>query len=382
MQFIDDHAILSKKIESLELELSTIKANDAASLSWHYVNIVFSDGSRLYEPENLPLYRVGPEIEGTLPGPGQKKRYKLSFKDNFPNDRPLDRTLGEIAEVFIRKAGDDAWFVGSVLLFANTDDPDMPDMPLLGNSKANQFLDNNDHVLQLRDWSTSSFCVAQSTYAKHPLARSGYRILGPVIGLVSDTSAVVLYRVDREGNYRFRAIDTVTHTLVYDETRPLDPTGRFELNSLRPNRLYDFNLSFVRGGDEFPVPDAAGSLRTFPPEGSLGRFTFAFGSCVNPGFQLAQGSWTGIRMLAETPPTGIDPVRLFIHLGDSFYFYDTMTDEIPPLNVESMHAAHVSMRRHIEFLDVAKVVPSYGIWDDHDFAGDDLDSTSMSNELR
>jgi hypothetical protein len=181
-------AILSKKLESLELELFTIKANDAESLDQPYVNIVFSDGTRLYEPENLPLQKVDPLDEGILPPPGQTRRYKLPFKERFPDDRPLDRTLGDIAEVYLRKARDDAWFAGSVLLYANTDDPNMPDMPPLGNSKINQFLDNDDEVLFLRDWSTQSFSVAPATNANIPLTRSGYRVLGPVIGQISDIS--------------------------------------------------------------------------------------------------------------------------------------------------------------------------------------------------
>lgn len=70
-----------------------------------------------------------------------------------------------------------------------------------------------------------------------------------------------------------------------------------------------------------------------------------------------------------------------IHLGDTFYFYDHMTD-IPVENFKSMHAAHVSMRRHIEFLNMAREVPCCGIWDDHDFAGDDKDSTSIPASRR
>jgi alkaline phosphatase D len=110
MQYIDNPAILSQKLESFELEVSTVDANDGESIDLHFVNIVFSDRTRLFEPENLPLYTVSgfpPRIVGTLPGRGDTRRYKLPFKDAFPNDRPLDRILGEIAEVFIRKGDDD-----------------------------------------------------------------------------------------------------------------------------------------------------------------------------------------------------------------------------------------------------------------------------------
>ncbi len=375
MEYIDNAAILNENLISLELEISTVDAHNASSGDLHYVNIIFSDGTRLYEPFNLKLYNeIGlseiPITIGTLPHRGKTKRFPL------PVPPAVGRKLGDIAEVFIRKDGTDGWFVGSILLYANGHQ-----MPLLGNSNANQFLDNDNDVLRLRDWSTESFCVAPASSAQDPLPRSGYRVLGPVIGQVSDNSAIVLYRVDREGFYRFRAKDTITNLLVHDETQKLEPTYRFNLTGLLPNRRYEFNLKFLRDGVEMALPDASGSLLTYPPEGSHGRFTFAFGSCVKSNKQAAQGSWTAIKALAKSSSTDIGPVHLFVHLGDTFYFYDHVTKEVPR-NIESMHAAHISMRRHIEFLDMAKVVPSCGIWDDHDFAGNDRDSTSMNNKLR
>ena len=375
MEYIDNPEILKEDLSSLELEISTVDAHYAGSGDLHYVNIVFSNGTRLYEPFNLKLYNEFGLSEipiriGTLPHRGKTKRFPL------PVPPALNRKLIDIAEVFVRKDGNDGWFVGSILLFANGHS-----IPLIGNSNVNQFLDNDNAVLMLRDWSTGSFCVAPASRAKDPLPLSGYRILGPVVGQVSDTSAVIIYRMDREGYYRFRAIDTVTNLQVHDEIQKIEPTHRFNLTGLLPNRRYEFNLSFLRGGFESSVPDGFGSILTYPPEGSNGQFTFAFGSCVKSKKQTAQGSWTAIKALAESPSTAISPVRLFVHLGDTFYFYDHVTKEIPH-NVESMHAAHVSMRRHLEFLDMAKKVPSCGIWDDHDFAGNDKDSKAINNELR
>lgn len=376
MPYINDPAILSQELFSLELEVSTVDAGDAASSDPFYVNVVFSDGTRLYEPTNFLIPKTslpfGLDI-GPLPGRGDAKTFEL------PVPPGLGRTLDEIAELFLRKPGDDGWFLGSALLFANGNH----DLPLLGNRHANQFLDYDDDVLLLREWSTKSFCVAQATNAKHPLAQSGYRVLGPVLGQVSDTSAVVLYRVDREGKYRFTAVDAITGASVADVAVDMEPTGRFELTGLQPNRRYEFDLRFVRAGVESAVPSAAGSLETYPPSESPGLFSFAFGSCANPNEQVAQGAWTAIRSLIEAPRYGMVPVSLFVHLGDTFYFYDEdhMTEETVR-NVESMQGAHVSMRRHIEFLDMARVVPCCGIWDDHDFASDDKDSTAISRDLR
>ena len=127
------------------------------------------------------------------------------------------------------------------------------------------------------------------------------------------------------------------------------------------------------------MPDAVGSLRTYPPEGSLGKFAFAFGSCANPDKQVAQGCWTGIRSLAVETPHDIEPVSLFIHVGDSFYFYDDVIEEVPK-NVESdARGSCLDAGRHFEFLEMARVVPCCGIWDDHDFASDNTDIHSFNN---
>lgn len=369
MPYIDDAATLSEEITSLDLEVATVDAGNAESSTPRlFVNVVFTDGTRLYEPFNHRIQATFPTA--LLPPGGEAKTFSLPLPPN------INRTLGEIAELFLRKPGSDGWLMESAKLFANDEA-----LPVIGNEHANQFLDNNDDVLELREWSTASLCVAPVIEEKHPLPRSGYRTLGPVLGQASENEAVVLYRVDREGAYHFRATDAVTGAVVLDQETEFEPTGRFELSGLQAERSYDFELSFVRAGVETPVPDGAGSLQTYPADGTPGTFSFAFGSCANPDETVAQGAWTGIRSLAMSPPPGIEPVRLFVHLGDTFYFYDNMTDETVA-NKESMHAAHVSQRRHIEFLDMAEVVPSCAVWDDHDFARNNSDSTDISSTLK
>ncbi len=218
-----------------------------------------------------------------MPVKGEIKSYDLPL----PTEPPiLDKALGDISELYIRKDGDDGWFVGRVLLYAN----DFID-PLIGNWHVNQFLDSDDDVLRLRDWSTSSLCVAQATNTKFPLLPSGYRVLGPVIGPVSHNSAVILYRVDREGTYRFHAVDSTNGATVFDQTILLEPTNPFTLAGLESNRRYDFNLKFVRAGHEYEVPGAAGSVTTYTNDGERRNpFTFAFGSCANPNEGIMDGN--------------------------------------------------------------------------------------------
>ena len=104
MDYIDSVAILNEELIALELEISTIDAHNASSGDLHYVNIVFSDGTRLYEPFNLNLYEniglSGISINiGTLPDRGKIKRFTLQVPP------ALGRKLEDIVEVFVRKDG-------------------------------------------------------------------------------------------------------------------------------------------------------------------------------------------------------------------------------------------------------------------------------------
>src|SRR4051812_26557545 len=67
--------------------------------------------NRVVAPKVSPP--LGGPLVGPLPAPGEAKKFVL------PLPAGLSRTVGEIAELFLRKDGDDGWFVGSALLFAN-----------------------------------------------------------------------------------------------------------------------------------------------------------------------------------------------------------------------------------------------------------------------
>jgi hypothetical protein len=65
----------------------------------------------------------------------------------------------------------------------------------------------------------------------------------PGIGQLSG----VLYSVDRAGNCRFIAFDPASpNVFVHDETRKLEPTGRFELYGLLADRDYKFTQLCAR----------------------------------------------------------------------------------------------------------------------------------------
>ena len=171
----------------------------------------------------------------------------------------LNKRIGEIPELLIRKDGDDAWFFGSALLFAN----DFT-LPVIGNSRINQFLDTARISFFFSDWSSHSLSIPIRPPRGFPSLGLHYRIAGPVLGQLSATTANVQSRVEREGRYRLVATE-VGGQVVFDDSRVLSPTAIFRMTELNPNTHYAFRLSFLQGSQETPLPDGDGEFRTFPP---------------------------------------------------------------------------------------------------------------------
>jgi len=364
--YISNQQQLDQLITSLSIHLYTADAPEAQTNAKVYCNVVFNDGSLLFAPRNFELDTVDHN---------DRERDQTDIYE-LPVPAGLDKTIGDIAEIYLRKAGTNGWLLGSALLFANG-----ISLPAIGNSQVNQFLDSNqEHTLNIADWSTRSLCSSFPTPADSPLLCPGYQICGPVLGHISDTGANVLYRVDREGNYQLKVIDVSSGLLVFDQTATMSPTAKFEIRCLQANRHYTFRFFHILNGNDIEIMDGSGGFRTFPADGTRVKFSFAFGSCVHNEFDVNQYSWNGIRNLAADP--SIDPIknpsndiRFFLHLGDTFYYYDDVSLKKEPENLRTVLAANLSSRKHPGFLNVARILPSCAVWDDHDFRINDSDST-------
>lgn len=180
-------------------------------------------------------------------------------------------------------------------------------------------------------------------------------------------------RVEREGFYRLVATDVSTGDNVFDQVLELSPTATYRMTGLTPDTHYAFRFSFMLGATELPIPECDDQFRTFPQENSGVHFTFAFGSCVRNGYDQEQPVWRAMKNLVSDPSVDSiqDPqgIRFFIHLGDTFYFHDDVTEEEPE-TTPAAQAANLAARKHPGFLEMARVIPSVAIWDDHDFRED------------
>ena len=130
------------------------------------------------------------------------------------------------------------------------------------------------------------------------------------------------------------------------------------INGLSPDTLYQYQVSIDGKAD----PNWKGSFKTAPVEGTPTAFRLAITSCMKIG--RPQGSWN---ILLEEQPD------LHLTVGDTHYA-DTTN---PTVQLEH----HLTYRREKEFAKVLQQVPTYAIWDDHDFGPNNSDGTAKGKEF-
>jgi alkaline phosphatase D len=256
---------------------------------------------------------------------------------------------------------------GGAVLYGNGD----PN-PILGNNAINQFLDNTSEVLNIRDWSSK-------------------RVAGPVMGYISDTTANVQFRVERTGTYRLQVFNQGSNTPLQTIDRDLEPAGVFMFTGLSPNTHYNVRLFAILNNQPVAVPNTDASFRTSPQEGTGVEFSFGIGSCLRNRDNTSQTVWQQIKDISLDPAIDIvnssptNNLRFFIHTGDTHYFFDDVAkSELLSLVYLQAPAAtgHLSSRLNVNFLDMAKLVPTCAVWDDHDYRFNNLASDGLAEFIK
>ncbi len=130
--------------------------------------------------------------------------------------------------------------------------------------------------------------------------------------------------------------------------------ARAVLTDLRPATTYYYTIR-VEGRTDARW---RGRFRTAPPENRPGRIRVAVSSCMDAEKYPIQSSW--YLMLGEMP-------AFHLLLGDNVYA-DTTDREV-------LWRKHIRQRLVEEFAAVIRNVPTYAIWDDHDYGRNDSDGT-------
>ena len=127
---------------------------------------------------------------------------------------------------------------------------------------------------------------------------------------------------------------------------------------LSPDTRYQYQVTIDGKAD----PSWKGSFKTAPLEGTPTAFRMAITSCMH--IKRAQRSWN--LLLAEQPD-------LHLTVGDTHY-----ADTTDP-TIQLQH--HLAYRRKKEFANVLRQVPTYAIWDDHDYGPNNSDGTAEGKEF-
>ncbi|MEM7393773.1 MAG: alkaline phosphatase D family protein, partial [Verrucomicrobiota bacterium] len=138
--------------------------------------------------------------------------------------------------------------------------------------------------------------------------------------------------------------------------------GQVRITGLQPDTTYYYAVLL----DGLPIDDQPiRSFRTAPPEGTDGRLRLVFGSCF--------GDLEG-RFKPENWAMVADQVKpdLILQMGDNHYAETT--------DPERQRRFYNIQRSMNVYRRATSVRPTYAIWDDHDFAGNDTDGTAEGKE--
>jgi alkaline phosphatase D len=184
------------------------------------------------------------------------------------------------------------------------------------------------------------------------------------IGAVTDSTAEIRAKITRplvrarveashRGDFDSLVVSRAVRTLPFRK----DEVYLFRLGGLRPDTPYRFRLIV----DDSADTASAGTFRTFPS--GPASFRFALGSCARTGSTHPVFD----RILDQDP-------LFFLHTGDLHYENVASTDPDEYRRAYDEALASPVQRRFFRSLPVPYM------WDDHDFGGDNSDSTSHGRE--
>lgn len=196
---------------------------------------------------------------------------------------------------------------------------------------------------------------------------------GPMVGHVSDTSASVWFRIKHGAKVTAEATQgATTHQITHWEDRGAD-CFVIGFSGLLADTMTGVTLTATRDGNK---PETVSvSFRTYPAPSETGTVRLAFGSCSKIS-QFPNGPI--YNAIAKEAP------HLMIFLGDNAYFivadgsdrHFSTTGPVGDWNFpDAMRMRHLITRVHPDLQGMLRSVPSYGIWDDHDYGPNNADRT-------
>jgi alkaline phosphatase D len=208
-----------------------------------------------------------------------------------------------------------------------------------------------------------------ATPTQGPAAEGGNKagnVVGPLVGTTTSTTTTLwlytpqdlpyelIYKTDTPDAKPARvSFKTIPKPAAKLQGQPQKAT----IQGLRPSTLY----SYVLAEDGKTIPDLSGTFKTAPPPAKPAHFRIGLSSCMDIDFSAK--AWTIFR---EQKPD------LHLTLGDTHYADSTDPNKQWP--------RHLAYRSVPEFAAVIRNIPTYAMWDDHDYGPNDSDGTAKGKE--
>ncbi|MDZ4818463.1 MAG: alkaline phosphatase D family protein, partial [Planctomycetota bacterium] len=182
-------------------------------------------------------------------------------------------------------------------------------------------------------------------------------VAGPMLGVVTDTSAKVWVRTAKPAKVQvsYRPMNTKARSQLAASVQSKledDCVAVVTLENLRAGETYHYDV--VVDGAIDPVLAASQQFTTAPKDGSRAKFSVAFGGCA--GYTPAnERMWDTIR--------GFNLSALWL-LGDNVY---SDAPEWPAIQ----NYCFYRRQARPEFRRLTASTPTYAIYDDHDFGAND-----------
>ncbi|WP_425613741.1 alkaline phosphatase [Anatilimnocola sp. NA78] len=184
-------------------------------------------------------------------------------------------------------------------------------------------------------------------------------VMGPLLGHVDDTTAHFWARIASGGEYtlELRTVGDGSQpvTSVARFTERADFTGHWSFADLQPATKYRYRLLGTGGEIE-------GHFHTAPSPAVPSKVSLVLGSCATED-EGSRGVWR--RILAEK----VDGLVL---CGDTPYIDST--------DLTKQRQRYRAFSAVPEFQGIAKSLPVWGTWDDHDFGKNDADGRLKGKE--
>ncbi len=190
---------------------------------------------------------------------------------------------------------------------------------------------------------------------------------GPMVGHTTATSALVWMYTPAGTDVLVRFGPAGSSKLVHSAKLKSTPTTkmgaigrvwRAELNDLKPATRYEFAVHLNDGKS---LPEHRGSFMTAPEAGEPVKFRIGLTSCMKA--KQPQGS---LSLFYDDRPD------VHLTLGDTVY-----SDSTDPRLQWKYHLQYRQMER---FAKVVRSMPTYAMWDDHDYGPNNSDGGAKGKE--